>query len=91
MSRLARDGTVEPVSRDQILRRERGQGRSVIFPCSADQSSIGNLTRLICTLDTCDGHGYIYTVDSWYSSVIAQYFQLTHFIPIVALGKRGAY
>ena len=26
MSRLARDGTAEPVSRDQILRRERGQG-----------------------------------------------------------------
>ena len=30
------DGTVEPVSRDQILRRERGQGTSH-FPCSADQ------------------------------------------------------
>ena len=26
MSRLTRDGTAEPVSRDQILRRERGQG-----------------------------------------------------------------
>ena len=25
MSRLARDGTAEPVSRDQILRREREQ------------------------------------------------------------------
>ena len=35
MSRLTRDGTVEPVSRDQILRRERGQGNSH-FPCSAD-------------------------------------------------------
>ena len=35
MSRLARDGTAEPVSRDQILRRERGQG-NVHFPCSAD-------------------------------------------------------
>ena len=30
-----RDGTAEPVSRDQILRRERGQGNN-IFPCSAD-------------------------------------------------------
>ena len=27
--------TAEPVSRDQILRRERGQ-RNIIFPCSAD-------------------------------------------------------
>ena len=35
MSRLTRDGTVEPVSRDQILRRERGQG-NINFPCSAD-------------------------------------------------------
>ena len=35
MSRLTRDGTAEPVSRDQILRRERGQG-NVNFPCSAD-------------------------------------------------------
>ena len=29
-----RDGTVEPVSRDQILRRERAQGK-MIFPSSA--------------------------------------------------------
>ena len=35
MSKLTRDGTAEPVSRDQILRRERGQG-NIIFPCSAD-------------------------------------------------------
>ena len=35
MSRLTRDGIAEPVSRDQILRRERGQG-NIHFPCSAD-------------------------------------------------------
>ena len=35
MSRLTRDGTAEPVSRDQILRRKRGQGK-INFPCSAD-------------------------------------------------------
>ena len=35
MSRLTRDGTAEPVSRDQILRRERGQG-NLHVPCSAD-------------------------------------------------------
>ena len=35
MGRLTRDGTAEPVSRDQILRRERGQG-NVHFPCSVD-------------------------------------------------------
>ena len=35
MSRLTRDGTAEPVSRDQILRHIRGQ-RNIHFPCSAD-------------------------------------------------------
>ena len=35
MSRLTRDGTAEPVSRDQILRHARGQG-NIDFPCSAD-------------------------------------------------------
>ena len=38
MNRLTRNGTAEPVSRDQILRRERGQENtsSSIFPCLAD-------------------------------------------------------
>ena len=35
MSRLTRDGTAEPVSRDQIFRHERGQ-EDVFFSCSAD-------------------------------------------------------
>ena len=34
MSKLTRDGTAEPVSRDQILTRERGQ-RIIHFSCSA--------------------------------------------------------
>ena len=35
MSRLTRDGTAEPVSRDQIFRHARGQG-NIHFLCSAD-------------------------------------------------------
>ena len=35
MSRLTRDGTAEPVPRDQILRHERGRG-TIHFYCSAD-------------------------------------------------------
>ena len=35
MRRLTRDGTAELVSRDQILRRECGQG-NIYFPCPAD-------------------------------------------------------
>ena len=34
MGRLTRDETAEPISRDQIFRRERGQG-IIHFPCSA--------------------------------------------------------
>ena len=40
MSRLTRDETAEPVSRDQILRRERGQ-LNAIFSCSADHEQDG--------------------------------------------------
>ena len=35
MSRLTRDGTAKTISKDKILRRERGQG-NIIFPCSTD-------------------------------------------------------
>ena len=35
LSRLTRDETAEPVSRDQILRRKRGQ-ENIHFSCSAD-------------------------------------------------------
>ena len=50
----AREGMIaEPVSRDQILRWERGQG-NIHFPCSADHvQDCGNLTRLIHTLAIC--------------------------------------
>ena len=40
MRRLTRDGTAEPVPRDQVIRRERGQG-NIHFPCSADDHDQG--------------------------------------------------
>ena len=58
MSRLTRDGTAEPVSHDQILRRGREQG-NIHFPFSVDRCRIGNLTRSIHTLAICDDHTYI--------------------------------
>ena len=39
ISRLKRDETAEPVSRDQILRREQGQG-IIHFPCSANHDTM---------------------------------------------------
>ena len=42
MSRLTRDGTAETVSRDQMLRRKRGQENTVfIFPVQLNMSRIG--------------------------------------------------
>ena len=61
MSRLTRDGTAEPVSRDQILRHARGQG-IFIFPVQLTTSRIGNLTRLIHTLL------YVMTIHTYISS-----------------------
>ena len=46
---MTRDGTTEPVSRDQIPRRDRGQG-NFIFPVQLTTSMIANLTRLIHSL-----------------------------------------
>ena len=65
MSRLTRDGTGEPVSRDQILRHARGQG-NIIFPVQLTTTSrIGNLTRLIHTLlYVMTIHTSIYTIDT---------------------------
>ena len=45
--KLTRDRTAKAVLRDQILRRERGQG-NIYFPCPADHEEVGNL--LIYTL-----------------------------------------
>ena len=42
---LARDGTTEPVSRDQIIRSERGQGEKM-FPISLTTGRVGNQTAI---------------------------------------------
>ena len=48
MSRLTRDGTAEPVTRDQIIRHERGQTKKKTVQLTS--SRIGNHTRLNYTL-----------------------------------------
>ena len=39
MSKLTRDGTADPVSRDQIIMHERRQGKKH-FPCQADHEHV---------------------------------------------------
>ena len=60
MSRLTRDGTAEPVSRDGILRHARGQG-NVHFPCSADHEQDWKLYPVDPYSAICDDHTYIHT------------------------------
>ena len=61
MSRLTRDGTVEPVSRETKFSDANGAREIFIFPVQLTTRRIGNLTRLIFTLAICDGHAYIHT------------------------------
>ena len=46
MSGLTRDGTAEPVPRDEILRRTRRQGKMILL-FQLTTSRIGSVTRLI--------------------------------------------
>ena len=60
MSRLTRDGTVEPISRDQILRHARGKV-NIHFPCSADHEQDGQPYPVDPYSAICDDHTYIHT------------------------------
>ncbi|CAM9672081.1 unnamed protein product [Ascophyllum nodosum] len=60
MSRLTRDGTAEPISRDQILRPARGQ-RNIHFPCSADHEQDWQPYPVDPYSAICDDHTYIRT------------------------------
>ena len=60
MSRLTRDGTAEPVSRDQILRHARGQG-NISFLCSADHEQDWQPYPVDLYSVMCDDHTYIHT------------------------------
>ena len=61
MSRLTRDGTAEPISRDQILWDARGQG-NINFPCSADYEQDWQPYPVDPYSAICDDHAYIHTV-----------------------------
>ena len=60
ISRLTRDGTAEPVSRDQILRHARGQG-NIHFPCSADHEQDWQPYPVDPYSAICDHQTYIHT------------------------------
>ena len=60
MSRLTRDRTAEPVSRDQILTHARGQG-NIIFPCSAGHEQDWQPYPVDPYSAICDDHTNIHT------------------------------
>ena len=78
MSRLTRDGTAEPVSRDQILRHARGQG-NVHFPCSADHEQDWQPYPVDPYSAICDDHTYIHTYIHTYM-YIADIFRVFKYV-----------
>ena len=59
MNRLTRDGTPEPISRDQILRHVRGQG-NIHFLCSADHEQDWQTYPFDPYSAICDDHVCMY-------------------------------
>ena len=84
MSRLTRDGTAEPVSRDQILKHARGQG-NISFPFQLTTSRIGNLTRSIHTLL------YVMNIHTYIHIDIISTIILLTYTTVVMLGIFGRY
>ena len=77
MSRLTRDGTAEPVSRDQILRHARGQG-NVHFPCSADHEQDWQPYPVDPYSAICDDHTYSYVQFNKYIHTYIHTYILTY-------------
>ena len=58
MSRLTRDETAEP-SRETKFSGANGDREIFVFSVRLTTSRVSNLSRLVLTLATCDGHTYI--------------------------------
>ena len=63
MSRLTRDGTAKPVSRDQVLRHARVQG-NIHFPCSAHHEQDWQPYPVDPYSAIFDDHTYIHTYNT---------------------------
>ena len=61
---MTRDGTTEPVSRDQFLRRERGQGKPH-FPWLADHGQNSQPYPVDPYFAQSTGHTYITVISVW--------------------------
>ena len=70
-----------PVSRDQLLRRERGQG-NIHFPCSANHEQDWQPYLV-------DPYSYYYVRPYIHTYIHRRYFQHAHFIPIVGVGEES--
>ena len=61
MGKVTRDGTAEPVSRDQILRREQGQEKKH-FSCLADHEQDWQPYRIDSYSAIGDGHTHTHNL-----------------------------
>ena len=77
MSRLTRDGTADPVTRDQISGTHGDRG-ILIFTVQLTTSRIGNLTRFIHTLlYVMIIHTYIHTNMHYAASLVVPFSYLS--------------
>ena len=72
MSRLTRDGTADPVSRDQILRHVQGQG-NINFPCSADHEQDWQTYPVDTHSAIRSDHTYIHTLPEYTGGNLADH------------------
>ena len=88
MSRLTLDGTTEPISRDQTLRREREQ-RNIYFPCSADPEQDWQPYPVEPYSAICDDHTYIHKGGHKQDTPITTlYYLSSRPIPLVNIPSR---
>ena len=61
---LTRDGSAEPISRNQTLRHVRGEG-NIHFPCLADHEQECQIYSVDPYSAGCDDHTYIHTLSGF--------------------------
>ena len=84
---MTRDGTAKPVSRDQILVREGGQGKTSSFSVQLTTSRIGNHIRLIHTLlnaltmiTITSLYWDLSSMESWEKNTVLEYFSSRRYL-----------
>ena len=90
MSRLTRDGTAEPVSRDQILSQARTGTGNIHVPCSADHEQDWQPYPVDPYSAICDDHTCIHTSPNKLKEKEKQHVWLSGRLHIKNVERRAA-